>query len=33
VYEHADFVGSLVLPEGDRSRPTAWSRMPNNWFR
>jgi hypothetical protein len=33
VYEHADFVGSLVLPEGDRSRPTAWTRMPNNWFR
>lgn len=33
VYEHADFVGSLVLPEGDRSRPTAWTHMPNHWFR
>ena len=24
VYEHADFVGSLVVPEGDRYRPTEW---------
>jgi hypothetical protein len=24
VYEHADFVGSLVVPEGDRHRPTEW---------
>jgi hypothetical protein len=22
-YSHADYVGSLVLPEGDRARPTA----------
>jgi hypothetical protein len=32
VYEHADFVGSLVVPEGDRARPTAWQKMPNQWF-
>ncbi len=24
VYEHADFVGSLVVPQGDRQRPTEW---------
>jgi hypothetical protein len=24
VYEHADFVGSLVVPMGDRHRPTEW---------
>jgi hypothetical protein len=32
VYEHADFVGSLVIPEGDPRRPTDWQRMPANWF-
>ncbi len=32
VYEHADFVGSLVLPEGDPRRPTAWQTMPASWF-
>lgn len=32
VYEHADFVGSLVLPENDRRRPTAWQSVPNEWF-
>ena len=32
VYEHADFVGSLVLPDGDPQRPTAWQRVPNEWF-
>ena len=32
VYEHADFVGSLVLPEGDPRRPTEWQRMPREWF-
>lgn len=32
VYEHAEFVGSLVLPEGDARRPTAWQRMPREWF-
>ncbi|MDX2055453.1 MAG: hypothetical protein SFV15_23830 [Polyangiaceae bacterium] len=32
VYEHADFVGSLVIPEGDRSRPTEWQKMPREWF-
>jgi len=32
VYEHAEFVGSLVLPEGDRRRPTSWQRIPNEWW-
>lgn len=32
VYEHADFVGSLVLPEGDPRRPTAWQKVPREWF-
>jgi hypothetical protein len=32
VYEHADFVGSLVLPEGDPRRPTAWQKIPGEWF-
>lgn len=32
VYRHADFVGSLVVPEGDSKRPTAWQTMPNEWF-
>ncbi len=32
VYEHADFVGSLVLPEDDARRPTAWQSMPREWF-
>lgn len=34
VYEHADAVGSLVLPEGDRMRPTAWTgnNVPHAWF-
>jgi hypothetical protein len=32
VYEHADFVGSLVLPDGDPRRPTAWQRVPHEWF-
>jgi hypothetical protein len=32
VYEHADVVGSLVLPEGDPRRPTAWQRVPGEWF-
>jgi hypothetical protein len=31
-YAHADYVGSLVLPEGDRARPTAWQTMPGDWF-
>jgi hypothetical protein len=31
-YEHADYVGSLVVPEGDRARPTAWQRVPGDWF-
>ncbi|MBI3199987.1 MAG: hypothetical protein HYZ29_00505 [Myxococcales bacterium] len=32
VYEHADFVGSLVVPEGAPRRPTAWQRVPGEWF-
>ncbi|MCC6897794.1 MAG: hypothetical protein IT377_02405 [Polyangiaceae bacterium] len=32
VYEHAEFVGSLVLPEGDRRRPSTWQRIPNEWW-
>lgn len=32
VYEHADAVGSLVLPENDRRRPTAWQSIPHEWF-
>jgi hypothetical protein len=32
VYEHAEFVGSLVIPEGDPRRPTAWQKVPNEWF-
>lgn len=32
VYEHADAVGSLVMPEGDPRRPTAWQAVPNEWF-
>lgn len=32
VYEHAEFVGSLVLPEGDRRRPTSWQKIPREWF-
>mgnify|MGYP000169457055 CR=1 FL=1 len=32
VYEHADYVGSLVVPEGDRARPTEWQKMPRQWF-
>ena len=32
VYEHADFVGSLVLPDGDPRRPTAWQKVPREWF-
>jgi hypothetical protein len=31
-YRHADFVGSLVVPEGDPRRPTAWQSMPGEWF-
>ncbi|MBX3186381.1 MAG: hypothetical protein KF819_05165 [Labilithrix sp.] len=32
VYEHADAVGSLVLPDGDPRRPTAWQKVPREWF-
>jgi hypothetical protein len=32
VYEHAEFVGSLVLPGDDPRRPTAWQKVPREWF-
>lgn len=32
VYEHADYVGSLVIPDGDPRRPTAWQKVPGEWF-
>jgi hypothetical protein len=32
VYSHADFVGSLVVPEGDSARPTAWEKTQGEWF-
>jgi hypothetical protein len=32
VYEHADFVGSLVVPRRDRNRPTEWEKIPGEWF-
>jgi hypothetical protein len=32
VYEHASFVGSLVVPDGDPRRPTAWRNVPSQWF-
>jgi hypothetical protein len=32
VYAHADYVGSLVLPEDDAQRPTAWQHVPGEWF-
>jgi hypothetical protein len=32
VYAHADFVGSLVVPEDDAKRPTAWQHVPGEWF-
>jgi hypothetical protein len=32
VYEHAEFVGSLVIPDGDPRRPTEWHRVPQSWF-
>jgi len=32
VYEHADFVGSLVMPAGDPLRPTEWQTVPDEWF-
>jgi hypothetical protein len=32
VYEHADFVGSLVTPAGTKNRPTEWQSVPGEWF-
>ena len=31
-YEHADYVGSLVIPPGDSMSPTVWQTMRNEWF-
>lgn len=33
VYEDGDFVGSLVVPESDRVRPTEWTRIRRRWLR
>jgi len=33
VYEDGDFVGSLVVPEDDRVRPTEWRRLRRRWLR
>ncbi|HEX9622205.1 MAG TPA: hypothetical protein VF989_18795 [Polyangiaceae bacterium] len=32
VYEHADFVGSLVVPSGDQGRPTEWQTRKTSWL-
>jgi hypothetical protein len=32
VYEHADYVGSLVIPEGDGQRPTDWQGAAGRFF-
>ncbi|MEM9696337.1 MAG: hypothetical protein AAGA56_27580 [Myxococcota bacterium] len=32
VYEHADFVGSLVVPQDDPKRPTDWERRSTAWI-
>jgi hypothetical protein len=31
-YEHADSIGSLVIPQDDARRPTAWQQIPGEWF-
>ncbi|MEM9071404.1 MAG: hypothetical protein AAGE52_23055 [Myxococcota bacterium] len=33
VYEDGDFVGSLVVPSSDRTRPTEWRRLRRRWLR
>ncbi len=32
VYEDGDFVGSLVVPESGRTRPTEWTRIRRRWL-
>jgi hypothetical protein len=32
VYEDGDFVGSLVVPEDGRTRPTEWQRIRRQWL-
>jgi hypothetical protein len=32
VLAHADYVGSLVVPDDDSKRPTAWQHVPGEWF-
>lgn len=32
VYEDGDFVGSLVVPETDRTRPTQWRQIRRRWI-
>jgi hypothetical protein len=31
-YSHADYIGSLILPQRDRARPTAWQSVDREWF-
>ncbi len=33
IYESGEFVGSLVVPRGDRTRPTEWTRLRRHWLR
>ena len=32
VYNNADYVGSLVVPESDHPRPTSWMQRVREWF-
>ena len=33
IYENGEFVGSLVVPRSDRTRPTQWRRLRRHWTR
>jgi hypothetical protein len=33
IYENGEFVGSLVVPRSDRTRPTQWQRLRRHWLR
>lgn len=33
IYENGEFVGSLVVPRSDRTRPTEWRRLRRRWVR
>ena len=32
IYENGEYVGSLVVPRGDRTRPTAWRQLRRRWL-